>query len=420
MSIITKLEIDNFMRLKAVRITPDGNAVVLGGKNGAGKTSVLCAIEALMGGEKHSPGEPIRKGAKDSKVVLETETFKAVRKYTAKGSKLEVTSKEGAKYPSPQSMLNELVGKLSFDPFAFSRMKGPEQAEQLRKVLGLDFSKEDAKRKETFDKRTDVNREVKRLQGALDKLPQVAGDAPDAEVSVADLTVELERRQTINAAHDKEREDLERMRKRALETKAEIERLEEELATARSLFEDLNKIGKALAEKVKGHVWADVDEVRKQIATAEETNRAVRAKAERAKLEAEWQAAVDKSEQLTAYIDQIDKVKAEAIAAAKLPIPGLAFTDEGVTLDGIPFDQASHAQRLRTSIAIGLASNPELKVLLVRDGAYLDADGLKLVAQMAEEAGAQVWVEVVGDREGVTVVIEDGEVAEDRTGKGAA
>lgn len=420
MSIITKLEVEGFKRIVAVSITPDGNAVVLGGANGAGKSSTLDAIEAALGGGKHAPSEPIQRGKKTARIVLETESLKVTRSFTAKGSKLEVTSKDGAKFPSPQAMLDELVGKLSFDPLSFARMKGPEQAEQLRRTLGLDFSKEDAARKEAFDKRTDINREVKRLQGALDKLPAPSGKAPDTEASVTELAAELERRQTINAGHDKEREELERMRQRALATKADIERIEAELATARALFEELNTSGKALAEKVRGHVWADVDEVRAQIASAEETNRTVRAKSERARLEAEWQAGVDEAERLTQYIAQVDQVKADGIAAAKLPIPGLAFTDDGITLDGIPFDQASHAQRLRTSIAIGLAANPELKVLLVRDGAYLDADGLKLVAQMAEEAGAQVWVEVVGDREGVTVVIEDGEVAEDRTGKGAA
>ena len=37
---IIQLEARNVKRLKAVEIRPDGNVIVIGGKNGAGKSSV--------------------------------------------------------------------------------------------------------------------------------------------------------------------------------------------------------------------------------------------------------------------------------------------------------------------------------------------------------------------------------------------
>lgn len=98
------------------------------------------------------------------------------------------------------------------------------------------------------------------------------------------------------------------------------------------------------------------------------------------------------------------------LASAKFPVPGLAFDAEGVTLDGIPFKQCSQGQALRVSVAIGLAANPKLKVLLVRDGSLLDAKGLQLLAEMAAAAEAQVFVERVGDGKECQVVIEDGHV----------
>ena len=63
-------------------------------------------------------------------------------------------------------------------------------------------------------------------------------------------------------------------------------------------------------------------------------------------------------------------------------------------------------------MAIGLALNPQLKVLLVRQGSLLDTQSLANVAAQAEAADAQVWVERVTDTgEGVSVLIEDGAVA---------
>ncbi len=97
------------------------------------------------------------------------------------------------------------------------------------------------------------------------------------------------------------------------------------------------------------------------------------------------------------------------VKEAKFPIDGLAFGDVGVLYNGLPFEQASTAIKLRTSVAIGLALNPTVKVLLVHEGAFLDEDNLRLVGEMADAADAQVWIERVGTQ-GVGVVIEDGQV----------
>jgi hypothetical protein len=108
----------------------------------------------------------------------------------------------------------------------------------------------------------------------------------------------------------------------------------------------------------------------------------------------------------------VDAGKTEKLAAAKFPVDGLSFDETGVTFGGLPFEQASSAEQLRISVAIGIALNPKLKVLLIRDGSLLDADSLKLVAEMAADSDAQVWVERVDDTRKVGVVIEDGSVVE--------
>ena len=81
-----------------------------------------------------------------------------------------------------------------------------------------------------------------------------------------------------------------------------------------------------------------------------------------------------------------------------------------MTFDGKPFDQASSAEQLRVSVAMGIALNPTLRVLLVRDGSLLDKESFKMMAEMASEADAQVWIERVEDDDHVGIVIEDGAV----------
>lgn len=120
-----------------------------------------------------------------------------------------------------------------------------------------------------------------------------------------------------------------------------------------------------------------------------------------------------KAKTLTDKLDEIDAKKLARISGAKYPIEGLAFsTDGAVTLDGLPFSQASTAKRIRTSVAMGLAMNPTLRVLLIRDGSLLDDRALAMVQEMAAAADAQVWIERVGDRDQNAIIIEDGQVRE--------
>ena len=63
MSRIISLEAENIKRLKAVKIEPAGeNLVVVSGENAQGKTSVLDSIEMALAGTRSVPDRPIREG----------------------------------------------------------------------------------------------------------------------------------------------------------------------------------------------------------------------------------------------------------------------------------------------------------------------------------------------------------------------
>jgi hypothetical protein len=130
---IVALQAENFKRLRAVHIGPNGSPVVsIVGQNGAGQVQLP---RRDLGGARRregEPGVPIRRGAETAEVTVDLGEFIVVRRWTAKGSTLTVKSRDGMKYPSPQKMLDKLVGKLSFDPLAFTRAKPAEQVETLR------------------------------------------------------------------------------------------------------------------------------------------------------------------------------------------------------------------------------------------------------------------------------------------------
>lgn len=412
---IIKLSAKNVLRLDAVEITPEGNLVVIGGMNEQGKTSVLDSIFLALGGRLAKHKKPLKDGASKGKSVVDLGDLIVTRTFTKNGGgNLKVTNKEGAVYPSPQTMLDNLVGKLTFDPLAWVRMDDTKQLITLKEMVGLNFSKLDEKRKQIYDKRTTVNSEGKRLRGAFDSMTEYP-DAPEEEILVSELMLELERRRATNNENDNARNEIRRLNGEIDKANREVVYLETEIekltAKLQSEKHNLSRLTYAklrqrkLVDEIKD---ADEQEIKDKITGAEKINAEVRANRDRKIKEAELEKTRENSKALTEQIEDIDQQKADELAKAEFPIPDMAFDETGVLYKGIPFSQCSSAEQLRVSVAMGIAMNPKLKVLLLRDGSLLDDGNLEMVAEMAEKADCQIWLERVGKGKECQVIIEDG------------
>ena len=154
----------------------------------------------------------------------------------------------------------------------------------------------------------------------------------------------------------------------------------------------------------------DLDKLRAHLHDVEALNATVRDNRRIAADREAQKALQDHYTALTHSIDAIDRQKADALAAAQMPVDGLGFDDGGVTFGGVPFAQASSAEQIRVSLAMAMALNPTLRVVRICDGSLLDADSMAAIRAAAEAADVQVFVEMVGDGGGdpAAVVIEDG------------
>jgi hypothetical protein len=385
---ITQLEAENFKRLKAVRIDPDTNTVVIAGRNAQGKSSVLDAIQAALAGKAGAKklSRPIRDGESKARVVITLDDLKIERKWTPSGTTLTVGPKDGnAKLNSPQAVLDKLIGVLSFDPLAFAEAEPKKQVETLIDLIGREtFDALAAERRAAYENRTDINREVRRLQGEVDS----RSDAKPVEpVEVSDL-VEL-----ADAVR----------RKADLREEWEVQQATIERAAARQA---------EIATIAAGLPDGDLDEITSRLKNAGEINKAAQRWID---LEAAREAlarAQEVSAKHTELIESVDEQRADLIAKADLPVDGLTFDEEGVAYNGVPFEQASAAERLKVSTAMAMALNPELKVICIRDASLLDDDSKMALIEMAKAHDYQIWYEVVGTSvdEAFGVIIEDGEV----------
>lgn len=424
---IISFQAENFQRLVAVDITPTGDIVTLTGKNANGKSSVLDGLWALFEGASILPSDPVHKGAEKAKLRADLGEFIVTRTISKKAdggytTSLRVESPKGAVYPSPQKMLSEFIGKLSFDPLAFARSKPREQFDALAKfVPGIDFDEIAGLNRGDFEKRTDVNRRAKEARAAASVIV-VPTELPE-RISEQDLV------QKMASATQRENEIAEHgRRKQALDDRiAAVGRKVEDLERrAEALRRELEAITSQVAETTAeaGRLVAeaqafpppperiDVQAVAAELNAARAANMKLdehlRNVEKKASLERLAKSLEDESEQLTLRIQARNAQKDEAISKAQMPVEGISFGDGEILYNGVSFAQASTAEKIRISVAIAAAFNPKLRVVHIRDGSLLDSESKAWLAEYAAKNDLQVWVEEVSDGDGVGFVIHDG------------
>jgi hypothetical protein len=371
---------------------------------------VLDAIMAALGGADQCPDMPIRKGKIKAHVKLDLGEIEVVRKWTPKGSTVEVTAKEGSAIKSPQAVLDKLTGKLTFDPLLFDRMKPAEQAKLLAKIAGLDLDKAAQERAKIYEARKDANRKFDDADKQLKGMPPIAADCPNEEQTVVAFMEELKAIEKEQRSFDKASEELERVKVMQSQVRDTILRIEKELETFRNQSKKLDSQHEELKLEIeKRPVPCDPAPVMEKIKNVENVNRLVRSKNDHAAKESEVKTLRAHRDKLEADLQRFDDANREIVERAKLPVEGLSFDSSLVQFQGIPFAQCSGSERLRVSVAIGLALNPELKLMLIRDGSLLDDNGMELLTELAEKADAQIIIERVDNGKEIGIRIVDGE-----------
>lgn len=404
---IVELTVENVKRIRAVRITPDGSLVVIAGGNGQGKSSVLDAMEMVLSGGRAIPEQPLRIGERRGYVIADLGGLVVKRTFRANGSSaLEVRDAENRIVERPQKMLDALLGSLAFDPMAFMSMNARDQADELRHMVGLDLSDFEKRRDTAYADRTEMNRDVARLKAIDDGATPCTADPDAEEQSMIDLVGKRDALAQARRTANVNRETIEELGRLAVNDLKTIEQIREKMATRAKAFKVMQDNLSSLPDPSQD----EIGEVSKKIETCEESNREIlRARAIRIN-KRQMEDAMNASDDLTDTIGSIDEERRKAIADADMPIDGLAFDQDGsVTYGGILLSQASGAEQIRVSMAIGLAGHRELNIMRIKNGNDLDRDSLALVAQLAEDAGAQVWIERI-DTTDTPWVIEDGEL----------
>lgn len=422
---VVELTIDSYKRVRAAHVKPTPTGLVLvRGKNAAGKSTVIESMLDVLGIEKsalpitegeHAGNVNVRlsNGNPDEDLIVEE---KITRDDGGKAKRaLSITAADGSKIKGPAGVLKSLRGHFA-DPVAFLDMAAADQVKAVLAVTGLDEELESLEgiALGQYERRRDLGRDADRLTKALWEIrSEVEGlPAPPDEGSIEDLTAELTAAKDHNAEIDQHLARIASVDARGSEAAArlellrtEVEKLEGELAAHRSTRE-------LAAEKVKGSVRIDTDPIVEKLTAFEE----VAKHAARRELLESTRASHAEAAALHVKIgDSLDETRQaidDLLDKADFPDPDMSYdsSEKMLKINGIPFAQASQAERLKAAASVAMAGDPAIRVMFAREGSLLDEESRLQLADLAEKAGFQLWLEVVDDKaEGTGIWIEDGE-----------
>jgi ABC-type dipeptide/oligopeptide/nickel transport system ATPase component len=434
---LIELWVNNVKKIRAVRVKlkPTGITRVVG-TNGAGKTSLVDSLQYLIDGAESHPSEVIRRGEDSAEVVGDLGTVIVTRDWKKeRGTKLTIRPKDGTQIVGgAQAWLDQRRGALSFDASAFMRMDKKKQVEIYKQLVGADTIAIEAEYKTAFDLRTGVSAKGKEMAAQYKAMPEPAADLPDVPVSVADLLAAQARLLATKAENDKFRAEVSVCSRNLDQEKANVRSkadalaaLEASVNAARAALTKANddeaavRIRRDRAEAVVAELFdPDLAPINAQISGAAAVNAAVAAKAARSKLWGELEAKRAEKLALDAKLETLLAAKEKLLKNAKVPVPGLGFNSEGLTLGGFPIEEASEAERTIAVAAIGFAQNPKLRFITLKNGNDIDDAGMAKLAAMAERVNAQIIIERMAhdDAECVilvededTILIRDGEAS---------
>ena len=403
---INKLEIENVKRVRALSLEPAAQGLtVIGGKNGAGKTSVLDAIAWALGGDKYRPANAAREGSIIPPMLRVELSNGIIVERKGKNSALTVTDPRGEK--AGQSLLDAFVEKLALDLPRFLSQNSKEKADTLLKIIGVEaqLTKLRTQEQRLYSQRHAIGQIADQKEKYAQEMQSYAG-APEELVSVSEL---IQRQQTILARNGENQQK----RRRLAQYQNEVNHLAQQMQELAVKLEEAKKnrdIAATSAQDLHDESTAALED---SIQHVEEINRQVRANLDKER--AIEDAQVQRSEYLK-LSDEINKIRQAALdllTGADLPLPELGVNDSGeLTYKGFTWGDMSSAEQLRVATAIIRKLNPKCEFVLIDKLEQMDVDTMKEFGAWLEREGFQAICTRVSIGAECSLVIEDGMTAD--------
>lgn len=440
--IIKKLQLRNFQAIKDFDADFTGDVYLIKGENELGKSTILKSIVCLLTGERDAV---LRNGEKNgfAKMVIggDGKEYTVELRFTENDPRgtISIKAKDGMRSTNV-SMLRTVLNYRNFDAEEFARWSETAEGrrKQIQVVMALlpetirqRITQIDADTINIKESRKDANATIKIKSAELENIKAQLSDG-DTEtytepIDLSELMQESAKAAAMAADATHVKEKMEKMQKRIdEEIPAEIEQAETDLAKALAAYEaakkrhddrvaEISKERGELTEKIgKGKEWLDKyeSEPQKDVAAELAKAQAHNAKCNIVKMFHEKQSELQNAKtNVDAMNDKLAKLAEERstlINQSELPIKGLSFGEDGLTLNDVPFvvGKVSDSQIMEVAAKLVIASNPTVNIFRIGRGESLGAKRLQSIVNLAKENGFQGFIEQV-ERGQETISVEE-------------
>lgn len=408
---ITRLEIENVKRVRAVALAPDQNGLtIIGGKNGQGKTSILDAIAWALGGDKYRPSGAQREGSVIPPMLHVELSNGLVVERRGKNSDLKVIDPNGNK--GGQTLLNEFIEQLALDLPRFMQSTSKEKANTLLKIIGVGDQLYALEQQEQtlYNQRHAIGQIADQKKKYAAELPEYP-DAPKEPVSASELIRQQQAILARNGENQRKRDHLEAITAQYHQLCSEIAEMYSRLQGMESRRDEL-AADMAIAQTDTAQlVDQSTAELEQNIADIEQINIKVRANLDKEKAEEDAKEYDAQYANLTAQIEDLRDQRIQLLAGADLPLPGLSVKDGELIYNGARWDCMSGADQLRVGTAIVRKLNPKCGFVLIDKLEQMDTDTLREFGEWLEAERLQAIATRVSTGDECSLIIEDGYAA---------
>lgn len=401
---IQRVEIKKFKCLEDLTQEVNGQHILLIGDNEVGKSSFMQFIRIALGDQSNIPI-----GAEGEGIVIadkEGKEFTFQLKFKDGKPHVTIVSPDGLK-DTRKGTLAGLVGAIDFDVDEFVELSKSsagrkKQVEIFKSLLPLEvrdyIRKYEVHIASNYEERTEVNRKLKELEGAM-KSSKFYGVRDFSMYKPVDVTQVNNELTELKKANQKREEIINRYNNRERDIKKiddGILELEEKLAKLKQERQELSEMNNQAQEWLKANPEKDTTELEQKILQASEIN----LEAQKA---TEYQAQVKKHEELTneageltALIDSERQMIADCIRNdMDSPVAGLTYDDETLLYNGVPVspDNLSTSTIMELGAKLMMAKNPEAGILFLP---RMESMGSKRRAELFEMMNKNGW-QLIGE-----------------------